>query len=52
LKKNKALDTYFDVLLAIGHAPADLSTAMLATADDLTRTAAAIGHLLRLSDNG
>ncbi len=48
LKKNKALDTYFDALLAIGHGPADLSTAMLATADDLTRTAAATGRLLRL----
>ncbi|MDP4132002.1 MAG: glycerate kinase [Bacteroidota bacterium] len=48
LKQNKALDKYFDVLLAIGNAPAELQTAIQVTPDNLIRTAAAIGHLLAL----
>ncbi|MEP7257817.1 MAG: glycerate kinase [Flavitalea sp.] len=40
------MDHYFDALLAIGHQPSDLATAMKHTASDLTRTAKALGNLL------
>lgn len=49
LKENKALSKYFDVLLAIGNEPADLSTAMRVTADNLTRTSTVLGNLLAIS---
>ena len=40
------MDHYFDALLAIGHQPSDLETAMKHTASDLTRIAKTIGNLL------
>ena len=40
------LQRYFDVLLAIGNEPCDLTTALANTAANLSRTAAAIGRLL------
>lgn len=39
---------YFDVLMAIGNGPADLPSALLHTAQNLSRTAANIGHFLSL----
>ena len=49
LKKNTALQKYFDVLMPIGHEPFDLPTALAATEKNLVRTAEAIGNLLALS---
>jgi glycerate kinase len=49
LKENKELNKYFDVLLAVGNEPADLSTAMQLTFDNLTRTSMALGNLLAVS---
>lgn len=46
LEPNKNLQEYFDVLLPIGHQPADLPTALKATADNLKRTAVEVGNLL------
>lgn len=40
---------YFDVLMAIGHQPSDLDSAMKFTVDNLIRTAKAIGNLLYIS---
>lgn len=42
------LNKYFDVLLAIGHHPSDLATAMRDTEANLVRTGIAIGNLLSL----
>ena len=46
LLPDKLLEKYFDVLLAIGNSPADLATAMKSTADNLRRTAVAVGNML------
>jgi glycerate kinase len=46
LTRNTALEKYFDALVPIGHQPLDLPAALLATADNLTRTATEIGNLL------
>jgi len=48
-EKNKALDRYFDVLLAIGNEPAELQVAMGNTKENLIRTATAIGNLLAIA---
>lgn len=42
------LDQYFDVLLAIGNEPTDLSGALHTTTDNLIRTAIALGNLLTI----
>lgn len=42
------LKEYFDVLLPISHAPADLPSALRNTASDLQRTASQLGNLLAL----
>jgi glycerate kinase len=42
------LEQYFDVLLAIGNAPADIQTAIENTANNLIRTAMQAGNLLSL----
>ena len=39
------LDAYFDVLLPIGHEPSGIQAAMLATGDNLTRSAKQLGNL-------
>ena len=51
LEKNAALDSYFDVLKAIGHQPLDLPAAFAATRDNLVRTAMSIGNLLAISQH-
>ena len=48
LQKNELLQQYFDVLLPIGHQPADLQAAMADTGENLARTAMTIGNLLAL----
>ena len=48
-EKNKALDQYFDVLLAIGNEPAELQVAMGNTKENLIRMAKAIGDLLAIA---
>jgi glycerate 2-kinase len=45
---NDALQSYFDVLLAIGHQPADIKAALAATEKDLERTAFELGKLLAI----
>jgi glycerate kinase len=45
---NTELNEYFNVLLAIGNEPADLSTAMKFTADNLVRTGMIIGNMLAI----
>ena len=49
LKENLNLDKYFNVLMAIGHEPSDLNSAMHDTAANLIRTSTAMGNLLSLS---
>ena len=49
LKKNLNLDKYFNVLMAIGHEPSDMHSAMQVTAANLIRTSTALGNLLSLS---
>ncbi|MBE7169474.1 MAG: glycerate kinase [Williamsia sp.] len=48
LERSSALQTYFDVLLAIGHQPADLATALADTESNLIRTARELGNFLNL----
>lgn len=48
LEKNNSLQQYFDMLLAIGNEPADLTTAMKNAAANLTRTAWEVGNVLSL----
>jgi glycerate kinase len=48
LIRNPLLEKYFDALVPISHQPLDLPAALLATKDNLTRTATEIGHLLAL----
>lgn len=45
------LQKFFDVLLAIGHQPCDLSVALAATSSNLKRTALQLGNLLAISKN-
>lgn len=40
---------YFDVLLSIGNGPADIEKAMKDTAENLTRTARALGNMLNVN---
>ena len=47
-KENKALRKYFDVLLAIGNEPTDLTEAMKLTKENLIRTAKEVGNLIAL----
>lgn len=49
LTRSEELDKYFNVLLAIGNQPADLTTAMKNTTDNLIRTGTLIGNMLSLS---
>ncbi len=44
-----SLTDYFDVLLAIGNGPADIEKAMKHTAENLTRTARALGNMLNVN---
>jgi glycerate kinase len=48
LQRNNALQKYFDVLLAVGHQPLDLTTALACTSLNLIRTAEGLGNLLVL----
>ena len=48
LTENPALRAYFDVLLPIGHQASGLAEAMLATGQNLARTAHELGNLLAL----
>lgn len=49
LEKNESLQKYFDVLLAIGQQPIDLSVALAATEKNLIRTADNLGNLIAIS---
>lgn len=49
LERNHELDQYFDVLMAIGHEPLDLPTALAATEKNLVRTATALGNMLAMA---
>lgn len=51
LVTDEALETYFPVLLSIGHEPQALQQALPHTRDNLVRTARALGNLLALSEN-
>jgi glycerate kinase len=46
LTQHEGLSDYFDVLLAIGNEPTDLSTALISTRQNLARTACQLGNLL------
>ena len=46
------LNKYFDILMAIGNGPADLSRALADTAANLSRTAKGIGNMLSLALSG
>jgi glycerate kinase len=48
LEANTPLQQYFDVLLAIGHAPVETGTALQQTARNLQRTAMELGNTLAL----
>jgi glycerate 2-kinase len=52
LDRNSHLQKYFEVLLPIGHQPADLATALAVTAQNLTRTSRELGNLLALVPAG
>ena len=47
-KINPLLNDFFDVLLAIGHTPTDIASALISTRDDLFRTAMQLGNLLAM----
>lgn len=47
-KENEALKEFFDVLVAIGDGPADITTAIKCTEANLIRTATGVGDLLAL----
>jgi len=49
--RNQQLEKYFDVLLAIGHEPSELSVAIADTNANLIRTGALIGNLFSLNRN-
>jgi glycerate kinase len=46
LEQNEKLNQYFDVLLAIGNGPADITTALKYAKENLLRTAWQVGNLL------
>ncbi|QIP16998.1 glycerate kinase [Spirosoma aureum] len=46
LEQNEKLNQYFDVLLAIGNGPTDITTALKYTKENLIRTAWQVGNLL------
>jgi glycerate kinase len=48
IERNENLQKYFDVLMAIGNQPADLSTALSFTANNLTRTSRELGNVLAM----
>lgn len=52
LVENTMLKQYFNVLLAIGNMPADITSAMANTAENLTRVARELGDLLAISHKG
>ncbi len=45
---NPLFHNFFDVLLAIGHTPTDIVSALVSTRDDLFRTAMQLGNLLAM----
>jgi glycerate kinase len=49
LKTNGRLESFFDVILPIGHEPMELQTALNTTSLNLVRTARGIGNLLGIS---
>lgn len=51
LIENDDLNTYFDVLISVGHEPSDLNTAMKDTRANLSRTGTLIGNLYALRSN-
>jgi glycerate kinase len=51
LDNNPHLQKYFDVLLAIGHQPLDLTAALHNTFDNLKRTSRQIANILALKEN-
>ena len=51
IEPNENLKKYFDVLLAIGRQPGDLSSALAATASNLKRTASELGNLFVMNKN-
>jgi len=50
LDTDAELDRYFDALIAIGHQPLSLESAMQLTAASLKRTAAMIGNMLAIKN--
>jgi glycerate 2-kinase len=48
LKQNARLQQYFDVLMAIGNMPSDMTTALSVTSENIIRTSRQIGNLLAL----
>lgn len=48
IERNANLQKYFDVLVAIGHQPLDLQTALAYTAGNLIRTSRELGNLLAI----
>lgn len=48
LKNSAALNQYFDALFAIGNEPADLTTALQSTEENLIRLGIAIGNMLAM----
>ena len=51
LSRDRGLGNHFDVLMAIGHEPSDLSRAIADTRANLIRTGTLIGNLFSLSQN-
>jgi glycerate kinase len=51
LEKDRGLQKYFDVLMAIGHGPSSLPDALRSTGDNLMRTAWEIGNLMAAATN-
>jgi glycerate kinase len=49
LEKNSHLDVYFDMIMAIGHQPTDLKTAIPQTFENLKRTSLQLGRLIAIS---
>jgi glycerate kinase len=51
LEPNEELRKYFNALFAIGNEPTDLATALNRTAENITRTAKAIGEMFNIKTN-
>ncbi|MDB5285869.1 MAG: glycerate kinase, partial [Mucilaginibacter sp.] len=49
LEPNEKLSKYFNVLLAIGNKPIDISTALCQTKQNLTRLSRQIGELIKIA---